>query len=90
MREPVEALTSLETKSLNLASLMQDDQIEQELTQIMEQPNLDARVDKALEMLMDHFDVDNQVTRMLIKGNFETLFHQLSKIVPNFYEPYSP
>jgi len=61
-----------------------------ELEIIMKQPNLDARIDVALDYLMDHFSVDDQVQRILLKNSIEPVFHKLGLIIPDFYEPYTP
>ena len=69
---------------------MTNDQVENEIEMIMRQPNLNARVDVALDLLLDHFSVEDNVLRILLKNSIEPIFHKLSLIVPDFYKSYTP
>lgn len=61
-----------------------------ELEIIMRQPNLNARLDLALDYLLDHFSVKDNVQRILLKNSIEPIFQKLSLIMPEIYEPYKP
>ena len=90
IKNPADIALAIEEETLNLQSLITEDQVEMELEIIMMQPNFNARVDVALDYLMDHLSVDDQVQRILLKNSIEPVFHKLGLLIPNFYKPYTP